>query len=255
VLAQEPVFIAALKANPVAVRRGLIDGAAYAYRSAEVAMAMEARSWGLVRKLVPAMEVYVAGRTAAGLSSQTINLQAVLWPALALAQAQTGDFAAAHAQIDKTAPDCDLCLRTRAKIDALQKNFAGADFWLARLEAMEPSIPFADEDWGRSLLARGQLDGAIEKFKLASQKGPHFADPPEGWGEALMAQSRSDLALAKFAEADKYAPNWGRLHLKWGEALAYTSKPDEAKKQFAIAAGLDLTPGEKAELARQPHHA
>jgi tetratricopeptide (TPR) repeat protein len=143
-----------------------------------------------------------------------------------------------------------LCLRTRAKIDALQKNFAGADFWLARLEAMEPSIPFADEDWGRSLLARGQADAAMEKFKLASRKGPHFADPLEGWGEALMAKNQSHLAVAKFAEAEKYAPHWGRLHLKWGEALVFADKRDEAAKHFARAAQLDLTPPEKAELAR-----
>jgi Tfp pilus assembly protein PilF len=70
-----------------------------------------------------------------------------------------------------------------------------------------------------------------------------------------MAKNRSDLALAKFTEAEKYASNWGRLHLKWGEALGYVGKPEEAKKQFALAAGLDLTPGEKAELARQSPHA
>ncbi|HEX3672640.1 MAG TPA: hypothetical protein VHU87_00060, partial [Rhizomicrobium sp.] len=68
---------------------------------------------------------------------------------------------------------------------------------------------------------------------------------------ALMAQNRSDLALAKFAEADQDAPHWGRLRLKWGEALVYAGKKDEAKKQFAIAAGLDLSPAERAELARQ----
>ena len=162
-----------------------------------------------------------------------------------------GDFAAAHAQIDKTPSDCDLCLRTRAKIDALQKNFAGADFWLARLDAMEPSIPFADEDWGRSLLARGEPDAAIEKFKLANQKGPHFADPLEGWGEALMAKNQSHLALAKFAEAEKYAPNWGRLHLKWGEALVYAGKTRRSEAPNSPARrNLTLTPAEKAELAR-----
>jgi len=254
VMAQEPFFIAAVRADPVAVRRGqnLLEGAQYFYRNAEVAMAIETKSWGLVRTMVPTLEAYVARRTEAGLNSNPINLQSQLWPELALAEAQMGDFAAAHAQIDKTASDCDLCLRTRAKIDALQKNFAGAEFWLARLDAMEPSIPFADEDWGRLLLQRGDAAGATEKFKASSAKGPHFADPLEGWGEALMAKNQSHLALAKFAEAEKYAPNWGRLHLKWGEALVYAGKKDEAKAQFVRAAQLDLTPDEKAELARHP---
>jgi len=103
------------------------------------------------------------------------------------------------------------------------------------------------------LLDRGKPDAAIEKFKLANQKGPHFADPLEGWGEALMAKNRSHLALGKFEEAEKYAPNWGRLHLKWGEALAYSGKRDEAAKHFVRAATLDLSPSEKIELARMRH--
>jgi tetratricopeptide (TPR) repeat protein len=251
VLAEEPSYIAALKADPVAVRRGqnVLDGAGYAYRNAELALAMETGSWPRVRKMVPALEAEAQRRAAAHLGSG-FNLRALLWPDLALAEAQMGDFAAAHAEIDRTASDCDLCLRTRAKVDALQKNFAGADFWFARLEAMEPSIPFADQDWGMSLLQRGNAAEAIEKFNAATAKGPHFADPLEGWGEALMAKNQSHLALAKFAEAEKYAPNWGRLHLKWGEALYYMGRRDEARAQFAHAAALDLTPSEKSELAR-----
>jgi tetratricopeptide (TPR) repeat protein len=141
----------------------------------------------------------------------------------------------------------------RGKIDEAENNRAGADYWFAKAEGLAPSIPFADEDWGRALLARGKADAAIAKFKASNAKGPHFADPLEGWGEGLMAQNRSDLALAKFSEAAKYAPNWGRLHLKWGEALFYAGKKDEAKKQFALAAALDLTPSEKTELTKVPH--
>ncbi|HEY5084976.1 MAG TPA: hypothetical protein VII48_10660 [Rhizomicrobium sp.] len=103
------------------------------------------------------------------------------------------------------------------------------------------------------LLEKGDTDAAIAKFKVANQKGPHFADPLEGWGEALMAENRSDLALAKFAESDQYAPNWGRLHLQWGEALVYAGKKEEAKAQFARATALDLTPSEKSELERVNH--
>ena len=100
------------------------------------------------------------------------------------------------------------------------------------------------------MLDKGDPGAAIEKFKLASKKGPRFADPLEMWGEVLIRKNRSDLALAKFEEADKYAPNWGRLHLKWGEALVYAGRKDEAKAKFARARQLDLTPSEKSELAR-----
>ena len=113
-----------------------------------------------------------------------------------------------------------------------------------------PSIPFAYADCGQMLLAKGDYNGAIAKFTLANQKGPHFADPLEMWGEALMLKNRSDLALVKFAEANRYTPNWGRLHLKWAAALFYTGDKAGAEKQFAIASHLYLTQSEKSELGR-----
>jgi tetratricopeptide (TPR) repeat protein len=176
-----------------------------------------------------------------------------LRPAFALAQAHLGNFPAAEKLLAPLAPDRDAGLRTRALIAELRSQHARADWWFARSEKQTPSIPFTDVMWGQALLARGQPDAAIEKFKLANQKGPRFADPLEGWGEALMAKNQSHLALAKFTEAEKYAPNWGQLYLKWGEALVYAGKPEEAKAQFGRAAQLDFTPSEKAELARANH--
>jgi tetratricopeptide (TPR) repeat protein len=169
-------------------------------------------------------------------------------PPVALALAHLGQFAAAEARLKDMPADCYLCLRARAQVAALQGQGGRADYWFAHAVAIGPSLPFAESEWGQALLDRGQPDGAIAKFKLSNQKGPHFADPLEGWGEALMAKNQSHLALAKFEEADKYAPNWGRLHLKWGEALAYAGKRDDAKTQFARAEQLDMTPSEKAEL-------
>ncbi len=110
--------------------------------------------------------------------------------------------------------------------------------------------PFAHTDWGQVLLWKGDLDGAIAQFAAAHAIGPHFADPLEMWGEALILKNRSDLALSKFEEAARHAPNWGRLHLKWGEALWWSGDRDGAARQFALAAGLFLTPGESAQLAR-----
>jgi tetratricopeptide (TPR) repeat protein len=176
-------------------------------------------------------------------------------PLVAVAEAHMGQFVAAQARLGPMPADCYPCLIARAQVAALQRQNARADWWFARAAAAAPSMPFADSDWGHALLAHGEPDAAIAKFTAASQKGPHFADPLEIWSEALMAKNQSHLALAKFEEADNYAPNWGRLHLKWGEALVYAGKRDEARAQFARAAHLDLTPAEKAELARQSPHA
>jgi hypothetical protein len=174
----------------------------------------------------------------------------VVKPFTAYAKARSGDFKAAHALIDATPIDCEACLRGRALVSTAERNWPAADYWFARAVAFSPSIPFAYADWGAMLLAKGDYDGAIDKFSASHGKGQHFADPLEMWGEALIAKNRSDLALAKFAEAAKYAPHWGRLHLQWGEALWWLGRKDEARGEFAHAAQLDLTSSEKAVLAR-----
>jgi tetratricopeptide (TPR) repeat protein len=254
VLADAPAFAqafvdaAAARGDP----RGQVisDATLQAFRYVGLLLAAAKDDWTQVLQTATVMQAQQPPINAAYAASSQLHFPTVIWPVVAQAEAMRGDFAAAHAQIDKTPGDCDLCLRTRGKIDAAQKNYNGAAFWFAHAAQLAPSIPFAFNDWGQMLLAKGDADAAITQFTIAHQKGPHFADPLEGWGEALMAKNKSHLAVAKFAEADKYAPNWGRLHLKWGEALVYAGKKDEAKAQFARAAQLDLTPSGKAELMK-----
>ena len=206
--------------------------------------------WADARRDIEQVDATPASRN----NSQSFLLpRTALVPRVALALAKTGDIEAAWREIAKAPLDCYFCLRVRGQIAATQGNWNGAAYWFARATALAPSIPFAYADWGAMLMAKGDLSGAVAKFAIAQQKGPHFADPLEMWGEVLTRENRSDLALAKFADAAKAAPNWGRLHLKWGEALLWSGKPQDAKKQFAIAAGLDLSAADKAELARMTH--
>ncbi len=191
-------------------------------------------------------------RTYPGADNDTILPRNSL-PLLALAKARLGDVAGGEKIIAATPLDCDLCVRVRGDIATLKHDWNGAARWFALVSARTPHIPFADNEWGMMLLAKGDCDGAITKFETANRKGPHFADPLEMWGEALIAKKRSDLAPAKFEEANKYAPNWGRLHLKWGEALMWSGNKDGAKKQFAVAATLDLSPSDKSELTKVSH--
>jgi tetratricopeptide (TPR) repeat protein len=211
-------------------------------------IAMSAGDWSGALKRLPLSEAILARAPSFRLEH---HLEAD--PDIAFAFAKLGRFGEAEKLVADLPADCYPCLIARAQVAELEGKHARADWWFARAEGEGPSIPFADEAQGRALLARGQPEAAIEKFKLSNKKGPHFADPLEGWGEALMAKNQSHLALAKFAEADKYAPNWGRLHLKWGEALVYSGRKDEAQKQFGRAAELDLAPAEKSELARVSH--
>ena len=215
---------------------------------ARLMIALEAQDWSGDLSLDEALPPLLAKYP--GFSENRVTY---FGPPVARALAHMGRFAAAEARLRSMPADCYPCLLARAEAAALQGQHARADWWFAQAVAAASSIPYAESEWGQVLLARGQPDAAIEKFKLSNAKGPHFADPLEGWGEALMAKNQSHLALAKFAEAEKYAPNWGRLHLKWGEALVYAGKPAEATAQFVRATGLDLTPSEKAELAGMVH--
>jgi tetratricopeptide (TPR) repeat protein len=257
VLSDAPAFAQAFA--EVAATRGDPHGQAFSdstlqgFHHVSLSLAAAEGDWAQVLQIATIMEAQQRSIDAADAAIVQLYLPTTLWPVVAQAEAMRGDFAAAHAEIDRTPGDCDLCLRMRGKIDAAQKNYDGAAFWFARAAQLAPSIPFAFYDWGEMLLGKGDPDAAIAQFTTANRKGPHFADPLEGWGEALMAKNQSHLALAKFAEAEKYAPNWGRLHLKWGEALVYAGKKDEAKAQFARAAQLDLTPSERSELAGRGH--
>lgn len=65
-----------------------------------------------------------------------------------------------------------------------------------------------------TLLARGDILGAIRKLTQANKKGPRFADPLEVWGEALMRQGEVSAAAAKFIGANAFA----RISLEEGRA-------------------------------------
>ena len=180
----------------------------------------------------------------------TYVLRTQVLPYEAYARAMLGEFDKADASLKTLPDDCDICARMHGRVEAARHNWNAAAHWFALVSVRSPDIPFADTDWGRMLLAKGDLDGAIARFTVANRKSPHFADPLEMWGEALIAKNRSDLALAKLEQANKYAPNWGRLHLKWGEALLWSGDKAGAAKQFAIASQLDLTSSERSEFAR-----
>jgi tetratricopeptide (TPR) repeat protein len=164
---------------------GLAPGASVLYRiRVAVVIASQAQDWAAVVRSgnVPAsqLEKYPGQRK---------DLLTTVVPFIAYAEAMRGDVTTAEARISTTPEDCYLCLRMRARIAELKGDHDRTSFWLTRAVQQAPSIPFAYADWGQALLARGQPDAAIEKFKLANQKGPHFADPLEGWGEALMANA------------------------------------------------------------------
>ena len=168
------------------------------------------------------------------------------WRALALARLGRLDEADRYAAA--LPRDCNTCLRVRAHLAEARGNRARADRWFAEAVRQAPSSPFGDEAWGRVLLARGDLQGAVRLARSGAKKSPNFADPVELWGEALLAQGDAKAAATKFTQAAKLAPRWGRLHLKWGEALAKLGRSDEARAKWRAAATMDLSAADRAAL-------
>jgi Tfp pilus assembly protein PilF len=165
--------------------------------------------------------------------------------------ARLGRLAEAQRLVEPLPPDCAYCLLARAEVAQAAGEDRAADRWYGEAVGLTPSLPAANEAWGRALLARGDARGALVRFDAAHAKGPRFADPIEGRGEARLALGDAQAAAAAFAEAARLTPRWGRLRLKWGEALARQGKAAEAKAQFRTAAGMDLTAAERAELSAQ----
>ena len=165
-----------------------------------------------------------------------------------VAYAHAGRLPQAAAWISPTPLDCDECLRAGGVLAAFGHDWPAADRWFAEAARQAPSIPLAQTDWGRALLDKGDVDGAIAKFGEAHRITPHFADPIELWGEALLRKGDLAGAVSKFAEADRYAPHWGRNHMVWGEALMLAGRYGEARVQFEAANGLDLSGPDRAAL-------
>ena len=222
------------------------DPGGQAHRSLEIKAATALEDW---TGLVALAEQEQAWAQAQG-AVQKDHLERGVWPGLAIGYAKIGRQAEAEALAARTPLDCDSCVDARAQVAAARMDWAGADRWFSALDRRGPDIPYYDLDWGRALLAKGDLDRAIAKLALAHKKGPHFADPLELWGEALMRKGDFAGAVAKFAEADKDAPRWGKNHLRWGEALARLGRADEAKAKWGAAIGMDLSVADRAELTR-----
>ena len=160
----------------------------------------------------------------------------------------SGRLAEGRAMVEKLPSTCHQeCDAYRYYFQEVSGDVAGADRKLGELAHLLHQ-PSAYNYWGRLRLRRGDNEGAAAVFAEGLQYGPWFADLWQGWGEALLNNGDAAGAIAKFAEAQKTAPNWARLHLKWGEALARQGKTKEARAKWTAAAGMDLTPSERAEL-------
>jgi Tfp pilus assembly protein PilF len=108
-------------------------------------------------------------------------------------------------------PPTGLCAAYRGDaFEALGKP-AAADAAYRQAIALAPSLPFAYQRWGLTLLERGDLAQAERRFAQAHARGPRWADPLKSQGDVLMAQGRRREAAARYAQALQFAPGWQAL--------------------------------------------
>lgn len=146
--------------------------------------------------------------------------------------------------------DCYFCLRTRAWVFGRTGDLATADRDFAAAAAANPRLPFADLEWGRLLLLRGDVAGAEVHLRRAAELAPRYADPRKFLGDALFAGREYEQAAKYYADAARYAPRWGANQMMWGKALWLTGAHDDARGKFAAARAMDLSPGDRAMLDR-----
>ncbi|MGA9854317.1 MAG: tetratricopeptide repeat protein [Gammaproteobacteria bacterium] len=169
---------------------------------------------------------------------------------LGLALEYSGQADKADAAIAKGGHFVD-CYRFKGDIADYRGQWTQAQTDYAAAVALAPSLPQAYESWGLALMRHQDYQSAIEKFKAANQRSPHWCDPLKYWGDALAAQGNYKEAVQKYAEAGQYTPHWGALELYWGQALDKLGRHTEALSHYQSAQGSeDLTATEQVTLAK-----
>lgn len=171
--------------------------------------------------------------------------------ALAIAQARSGQAAAALATIAPTPLDNDTAVIARATVLSLAGRAAEADALFAKLAARTPSLPGANESWAEMLVLRGEGARAAEQARLAIRKGPKWPDPQRTLGDALLLTGDTKGALAAYAKGVKMAPNWGALRLRYGDALLKSRDRAGALREWRAGIALPLSPADRAALRQR----
>ena len=210
----------------------------------EAAILLE--DWPSARRMV---EATLASAQAEGPRLAVLALHR-LEPELAVLEARTGDLAAPRARVATLPEDCDPCLQARAQVAALAGERAEAERLFARLARRNPGAPFPLVVWARTRLDRGDPAGALPLLRQAAAFGSRWAEPQKYQGDALLALGRHAEAVTAYRAAIERAPRWGGAHLGLGRAEAALGRDRDAAKTYAASAGMDLTPTERALLAR-----
>jgi tetratricopeptide (TPR) repeat protein len=92
---------------------------------------------------------------------------------------------------------------------------------------------------GAALANQGELEEAIEHYKIALQIDPKFAETHYNLGEALARQGKAEEAIQHYKNALQVDPNFVKAHNNLGLELRKQGKTDEALQHYKKALQID----------------
>jgi Flp pilus assembly protein TadD len=103
------------------------------------------------------------------------------------------------------------------------------------------SSPGADSEvvLGNDLFARGDLEGALERYQAALSVDPAHARAHYNLGVVLHRLRRLDEAMRHYAEATRARPAWANAWVNWGNVRKDLGDLGEAEKLYARALDAD----------------
>jgi len=113
--------------------------------------------------------------------------------------------------------------------------------WYQRAVAADEDDRFAIAyaNWGETLRATGDLDGAIAKYTRAIEIDPKGGFAYSSWGNALAAKGDLEGAIAKYERAIELDPESGFVYNSWGNALYNKGDRDGAIAKYMRATEID----------------
>jgi Flp pilus assembly protein TadD len=126
----------------------------------------------------------------------------------------------------------------------------------ADVVAKRPNNPRAHNNLGAALKEEGDVDGAIQQYRLALRLDPRYAEAYCNLGAALREKGRVEEAVQAYARALELKPRYAMAHNNLGVAYAKQGKLDLAVAAYDLALkcdpDLDLAHNNRGEaLQRQ----
>jgi tetratricopeptide (TPR) repeat protein len=104
---------------------------------------------------------------------------------------------------------------------------------------VEPASHIAHNNLGNQLLARKQLNDAIQEYRRAIAEFPSYAEAHNNLGVALSRQGKLAEAIAEYQRALVLLPTDDQAHANWGIALDAMDKPAESLEHFQAALAIN----------------